>query len=138
MSTSIRLIFKLRFIAGGIYLDHILAFRLAESTVYSVFHSTVRAILDTLSIPGVPLTEAGALKDLYDGFICLRAMSEPLYGCIEVLYGIAIDITKPQLLRSSKLLLLERYVRNSCTSFRGLILSVHVHIMNFLGSTHYF
>ena len=46
-------------------------------------------------MPGLPLSDAGKLRKLANGFQSSREYNNPLYGCVGALDGIAISIRKP-------------------------------------------
>ena len=51
---AIRLALTVRMLSGASYLDMMMLFRLASSTVYDVFHSTVASITRRIAMPGLP------------------------------------------------------------------------------------
>ncbi len=94
-SPELRLAVCLRILSGASFLDCMLSFGIAKSTVYDVFHSTVRAINLRRAMDGVPLDDDDALRALADGFHFSRRLPNQLYGCIGALDGISIEISKP-------------------------------------------
>jgi DDE superfamily endonuclease len=91
----VRLAILLRMLGGASYLDIQLIFHCGRSTIYSVFYDTIDAVLRTLRMPGVPVYDAEAMRNLASGFHTSRRTPNPLWGCIGALDGIAIAITKP-------------------------------------------
>jgi hypothetical protein len=90
-----RLAVTLRLLAGSSYLDLVLLFRLAKSTVYAMFHATVDIINRRLEMPGFPIGEPPTLSRLADAVSRSRTPSSPLYGCVGAIDGITVAIMKP-------------------------------------------
>jgi hypothetical protein len=65
---DIRLAILLRILAGASYIDLQLVFRIVRSTVFSVFHSTLCAIISTLKMPGVPVDDSLKMRELSEAF----------------------------------------------------------------------
>ena len=85
---SVRLGVTLRLLSGGSYIDQMVSFHIAKSTVYEVFHDTLRTIVSELRMPGLPLNDAESLRNLADRFSLFRSALCPLYGCIGALDGL--------------------------------------------------
>jgi DDE superfamily endonuclease len=92
---SIRLAVTIRMLAGVSYLDVMLAFRIAKSTVYSVMQETTEAICERWALPGIPFERKGALRRLSIGFTQSRCPPSPLHGCVGALDGVLVKISKP-------------------------------------------
>jgi Villin headpiece domain len=92
---DIRLAILLRILAGASYIDLQLVFRIARSTVFAMFNSTLCAILSTLKMSGVPVGDALKMRELAEAFRTSRVSPNPLWGCIGALDGIALPIQKP-------------------------------------------
>jgi hypothetical protein len=84
----------IRMLAGASYLDMMLVSRIASSTVYDVFHSTVASITKRIAMPGLPVSRSD-LHSLALAFTGSRQPSNPLYECIGAVDGICIEIPKP-------------------------------------------
>jgi hypothetical protein len=91
---AVRLALTIRMLAGASYLDMILVFRIASSTAYDVFHSTVTSITRCIAIPGLSVARSD-LHRLALVFTCSRQPPNPLYGCVGAVDGICIEIQKP-------------------------------------------
>jgi hypothetical protein len=91
---AVRLALTIRMLAGASYLDVMLVFRIASSTVYDVFHSTVSIITKLIAMPGLPVSRSD-LRSLATAFICSRKPPNPLYGCSGAVDVICIEIQKP-------------------------------------------
>jgi hypothetical protein len=91
---AVRLALTIRMLAGASYLDMMLVFRIASSTVYDVFHSTVTSITRRISMPGLSVDRSD-LHRLALAFTCSRQPPSPLYGCVGAVDGICIEIQKP-------------------------------------------
>jgi DDE superfamily endonuclease len=92
---AIRLALTLRILGGGSHHDLAMLFRIATVTVYSVFHATIDAINNRLSLPGVPLEDTAELRKLAEGFALSRRSQNPIFGVVGALDGIALKISKP-------------------------------------------
>jgi hypothetical protein len=90
-----RLAIAVRILAGASYVDIMLAFRLAKSTVYAVFKETILAIGATMQLPGIPFDDEVALRKCSIQFITLRNPPSPLHGCVGAVDGLLLHITKP-------------------------------------------
>jgi DDE superfamily endonuclease len=91
---AVRLALTIRMLAGASYLDMMLIFRIASSTVYDVFHSTVASVKRRIAMPGL----SSAHSDLHCralAFTTSRQPANPLYGCVGAVDGICIEIQKP-------------------------------------------
>lgn len=91
---DVRLGITLRLLSGASYLDVMLTYRLAQSTVYVVFHDTCDAIMDTLRLPGLPKS-VRELENMAHDFKTSRAHPNPLSGCVGAVDGISVRIRKP-------------------------------------------
>jgi hypothetical protein len=76
--------------------DLTMLFRIARSTVFSIFFATLCVITKRLRLPGIPIHDNEKLERLAMGFTSSRLGFSPLYGCIGAVDGIAIKIVKPQ------------------------------------------
>jgi hypothetical protein len=65
---DIRLAILLRILAGASCIDLLLVVHIGRSTVFTVFHSTLCAIISTLKMPGVPIDDALKMRELSDAF----------------------------------------------------------------------
>lgn len=92
---DVRLAVTLRLMAGAKRWDLMPAYWLGESTVLDIFHQTCDALMNRLSLPGLPRTLIG-LRRLAENFKTSRYPPNPLTGCVGALDGIAIPIKKPQ------------------------------------------
>lgn len=92
---SVRLAVTLRMLAGGSYLDLVTNYNIASSTVYAIFHDTIKHLSSRIRMPGVPLENETALKKLSDDFQTSRVVPNPLYGCVGALDGICVRVMKP-------------------------------------------
>lgn len=92
---DVYLAITLLFLAGVSYLDQILMFRVGKSTVYCVFHGAFGAFLNDLPMPGVPMSDTGALRVLTEKFSLFRALPSLLYGSISALNCFDIAVQKP-------------------------------------------
>eukprot|EP00171_Calliarthron_tuberculosum_P005225 IDg5225t1 len=90
-----RLAITLRLLARGSYLDLMMIFKVGRSTIYSVFHLTVDALMGKLDMPGIDFGDQAKLKSLTNGFEASRKIISPLYRCVGALDRIAIQIAKP-------------------------------------------
>jgi hypothetical protein len=90
-----RLAIYLRILGGASYLDMQLVFGVGRSTVFHVFHSTLRAVNKRLLMPGVPVGDTEKLHAQAENFRTSRDPPSPLWGCIGALDGIALAIKKP-------------------------------------------
>jgi DDE superfamily endonuclease/Villin headpiece domain len=90
-----RLAILLRILGGASYLDMQLVFGVGRSTVFQVFHSTLRAINAKLQMPGVPVGNEEKMRANAEAFRTSRDPHSPLWGCIGALDGIALAIKKP-------------------------------------------
>jgi hypothetical protein len=88
---AVRLALTIRMLVGASLLDMTLVFRIASSTVYGVFHSTVASIPKRIAMPGLPVSRLN-LHSLALAFIGSRQPPNPLYGCIGAVDGICIEI----------------------------------------------
>jgi hypothetical protein len=94
---DVRLAIKLlRILAGASYIDLQFAFCIGRSTVFSVFRSTLCAVLATLDMPGVPVDDSTRMHELAEGFRTLLAAPNALWGCVGSIDGIELPIAKPQ------------------------------------------
>jgi hypothetical protein len=91
---DVRLALTLRILSGASYLDMVMLFRVASSTVYHVFHSTVKSITRRIAMPGLPLQQS-ELQNLALSFTNSRQPPSLLYGCVAALDGICVEIQKP-------------------------------------------
>jgi DDE superfamily endonuclease len=91
---AIRLALTIRMLAGASYLDMMLVFKLASSTVYDVFHSTIASIKRRIAMPGLSSAHSD-LHRLAQAFTTSRQPPNPLYGCVGAVDGICIEIQKP-------------------------------------------
>jgi len=80
--------------ARSTYLDSVIIFGFGTCTVYEVFHRTVDAVGEVLTLDGIP-TDAGELEKLAVGFKNSRSPPNPLSGCIGAIDGLAVMIKKP-------------------------------------------
>jgi DDE superfamily endonuclease len=92
---AVRLGVTLRILAGASYLDIMLTFRIAKSTVFDVFWDTVQAIKDCLSLPEFPFDDREKLRRVSIDFTSSRSPPSPLHGCVGALDGILFKISKP-------------------------------------------
>jgi DDE superfamily endonuclease len=90
----IRLALTVRMLSGASYLDMMMLFKLASSTVYDVFHSTVASITKRIAMPGLSSAQS-ELHHLARGFTTSRQPPNPLYGCVGAVDGKCIEIQKP-------------------------------------------
>lgn len=91
----IRLAVTIRMLAGASYLDVMLAFRIAKSTVYCLMHETIEAMCERWKLPGLPFGDERALRLLSIGFTRSRCPPSPLHGCVGALDGVLVKISKP-------------------------------------------
>lgn len=59
-----------------------MTWRVGRSMVLRVFLDTVHAVTEEVRMPGIPLDDESALKDLADGFQLFRERENPLFGCV--------------------------------------------------------
>jgi hypothetical protein len=74
------------------------------------FPFKVRCYLSDLSLPGIPVNGLAALTATAEGFKTLRTSTNPLYGCVAAIDGIAIRIRSPRAIDLPSLY----YCRNGC------------------------
>jgi DDE superfamily endonuclease len=91
---AIRLALTIRILSGASYLGMMMLFRIAKSTVYEAFHSTIASITKRLAMPGLPSTY-GELQRIAQDFAISRQPLNPLQGCVGAVDGICIEIQKP-------------------------------------------
>lgn len=91
---EIRLALTLRVLAGGSCSDLMLAYRVQEKTVRSIFQDTCRILMSRLRLKGFPSTIA-CFKEIARRFQSSRKGVNPLPGCVGALDGICIKIKKP-------------------------------------------
>jgi DDE superfamily endonuclease len=91
---DVRLALTISISSGASYLDMIMLFRVASSTIYDVFHSTVASIIRRITMPGLPFQRT-ELQNLELSFTNSRQPPSPLYGCVAALIGICIEVQKP-------------------------------------------
>jgi hypothetical protein len=92
---AVRLALTLRILGGESHHDLAMLFRIANITVYAVFHATIDAINNLLALIGVPLEDTAKFQKLAEGFVLSRRTQNPLFGVVGALDGIALKITKP-------------------------------------------
>jgi len=92
---EVRLAITLRMLAGGSYIDQMMCWGVGRSMTFRIFLDTIHAIMKEIEMPGLPLGNEVALRDLADGFQTSRPRVNPLYGCVGALDGIAVGIKKP-------------------------------------------
>ena len=95
VSPEIRLAITLRILAGGNYIDIMLAYGVQESTIRRIFHDTCHALSRRLRLKGFPTTIAG-LQEIARRFQSSRKSTNPLPGCVGALDGICVKIMKPK------------------------------------------
>jgi hypothetical protein len=96
VESAVRLALTLLILSGGSHHDLAMLFRIATVTVYSVFHATIDAINNLLSLPGVPLEDAADLRKLAECCALSRRTQNPRYfGIVGALDGIALKLSKP-------------------------------------------
>jgi hypothetical protein len=91
---AVRLALTVRMLSGASYLDMMMLFRVASSTVYDVFHSTVSSITKRIAMPGLSWVQS-ELQRRALAFTTSRQPPNPLYGCVGAVDGICIEIQKP-------------------------------------------
>jgi hypothetical protein len=92
---AVRLGLTLRILAGASYLDMMLTFRVAKSTVFELFWDTVQAIDYCMSLPALPFGNTDDLRRMAIDFTNSRSPPSPLHGCIGALDGILLKVSKP-------------------------------------------
>lgn len=92
---AVRLGITLRILAGASYLDLVLAYQVAESTLHEVFNSTCEALMTRLRLKGFPTSSAG-LRSIAKRFQTSRKSVNPLSGCVGAVDGICVKIKKPE------------------------------------------
>jgi DDE superfamily endonuclease len=92
---AVRLGMTLRILAGASYLDMMLTFRVAKSTVFAIFWDTFQAIDDCISLPALPFANADELRRMAIDFTNSRSPPSPLHGYIGALDGILSKVSKP-------------------------------------------
>lgn len=93
IQADVRLGSTLRILAGGSYLYMIMSYEIYKFTVYEGFHSTCDALIEVLSLPGIPIGTF-RLRMLSNKFKISRDI--PLSGCVGALDGVSINIKKPE------------------------------------------
>jgi hypothetical protein len=83
-------------LSGGSIWDLMAIFGVARTTVYDVFHSTLDAIYQILSLPGILVNDLAALTATAEEFKTSRTSTNPLYGCVAAIDGRAITIRSPR------------------------------------------
>lgn len=68
IGAEVRLAVALRVLAGRTVLDLMSCFTLARSTVYSILNDGIDAIMHHMPLPGLPLNDEDANRELADGF----------------------------------------------------------------------
>jgi DDE superfamily endonuclease len=91
---DVRLALTIRMLSGASYLDMMMLFRVASSTIYDVFHGTIASIIRRIAMPGLSFQQ-NELQNLALSFTNSRQPSNPLYGCVAALDGICIEVQKP-------------------------------------------
>ena len=91
IQAEVKVAILVRVLAGASYQDLCL---IPSSTVYSLFHRSMDALLKVLSLPGIPSDER-ELKKMALRFKCCRRGDSPLDGCKGALDGIIIKVQKP-------------------------------------------
>ena len=94
LQAEVKTALLLRILSGGSYHDLSLIFNIQSSSLYDVFHRTLKALLSTFKLPGIP-EDIDELKKMALDFKLSRPRGSPLNGCIGALDGIAIKIRKP-------------------------------------------
>jgi hypothetical protein len=85
----------LRILADAFYLDMMLTFRVAKSTVFKIVWGTFQEIDDCILLPGIPFANAKELRRMAVDFTNSRNPPSPLHGCIGALDGILLRVSKP-------------------------------------------
>jgi hypothetical protein len=78
---EVRLELTIRMLSGASYLDMMMPFRVASSTIYDVFHRTIVSIIRRIASPGL-LFLHNVLQYLALSFTNSRQPPKPLYGCV--------------------------------------------------------
>lgn len=68
IETATRLALAIRLLAGTSYLDLVVAYNIAPSTIYAIFNDTVRVINARLTMTALNLKDESALRSMADGF----------------------------------------------------------------------
>lgn len=92
---EIRLAINLRILAGGSYVDLMLAYRVQETTIRRIFRDTCRALTCRLRLKGFPKA-IQRLRAIARGFQTSCKSTNPLPGCVGAVDGICIKIKKPK------------------------------------------
>jgi hypothetical protein len=88
---AVRLALTVGMLSGASYLDMLMLFRVASSTVHELFHSTVSSITKRIAIPGLSWVHFELQRQAI-AFTTSRQPPKPLYGCVGAVYGFYIDI----------------------------------------------
>ena len=94
VESNVRLVITLRLFAGGSYHDQMMCWGVVWYCIFEIFLETLAAVMFEVKMSGIPLDDQDALKELAHGFKYSRNRTNPLYGCIGALDGIAIAISK--------------------------------------------
>jgi hypothetical protein len=92
---AINLALTIRILSGASYLDMMMLFQIAKSTVYETFHSTIASITKRLAIPGLPSAH-GELQRIAQDFEISRQPLNPPQGGVGSVDGICIEIQKEE------------------------------------------
>jgi hypothetical protein len=77
-------------------------FRVASSTIYNVFHTTLPSTINPIAMPGLPFQQS-ELQNLALSFKSSRQLPNPLYGCVAALDGMCIEVQKPWTLMGTEI-----------------------------------
>jgi hypothetical protein len=83
---AIKLALTVRMLSGASYLDMMMLFRVASSTVYDVFHSTVSSITKRIAMPGLSWVQS-ELQRRALASMTSHHPPNPLYGCVGAVDG---------------------------------------------------
>ena len=89
ISPKVRLGINIRLLSGRILSDQVLIYKVAPSTIYSIFKEVVSVVNESLEFPSIPTDEEG-LKKLAAGFKFSRRIPNPFNGCVAAIDVIAV------------------------------------------------
>lgn len=92
---EVRLAITLRMLAGGSYIHQMMTRDIGRSVTFLLFLDNIRAVIEEISMPCIPLQDEAGLRNLSDGLQMSRERENPLYGCVGALDAIDIGIKKP-------------------------------------------
>lgn len=94
ITPAVQLSIAIHVLPGGLYYDAVMNWVVGRSTSFQIFPNTLCAMDDSLSIPGIPITDNEKLNGLATGFERSKIHSNRLFGYVAAVDGIAIEVTK--------------------------------------------